>query len=157
MRSHEIITPEANRPGSGLQPTQLEAALIRRATVCFPDDPDVVVARVNRFGFVGRSFKQSVHIFAPGLKSSSNHKAFWSLKLNQLRLDGEPHNPSGLMFATGVVNACDELPKRQGFLPALGFHGANIDRETARALWGVYPIMGLRLARGGFPALKPPD
>ena len=41
--------------------------MIRRASVCFPDDPGVVVAKASRFGFVGRSFKQGVHIFAPGL------------------------------------------------------------------------------------------
>jgi len=33
------------------------AALIQREWVCVPDDPGVVVAKVNRFGFVGRGFK----------------------------------------------------------------------------------------------------
>ena len=111
--------------------------MIRRASICFPDDPDVVGAKVNRFGFVGRSFEQSVHIFAPGLKSSRNHKALLSAKLNQVRLDGEPHNPSGLVFAVGVVNARDELTKRQRLLLVIDLHGMNIGQETARAPWGV--------------------
>jgi hypothetical protein len=67
MRSFEVITSGVNRSDGCLQPTQLGAALIRRASVCFPDDPGVVGAKASRFGFVGRSFKQSVHIFAPGL------------------------------------------------------------------------------------------
>jgi len=33
---------------------------------CFPGDPVIIVAKVNRFGFVGRSFKQSVHILPLG-------------------------------------------------------------------------------------------
>jgi hypothetical protein len=44
-------------------------------------------------------------------------------ELNQARLDGEPHNSFGLFSAAGVVNARNEFPKRQGFLPAIGFHG----------------------------------
>ena len=118
--------------------------MIRRASVCFPDDPDVVGAKVNRFGFVGRSFEQSVHIFAPGLKSSRNHKALLSAKLNQVRLDGEPHNPSGLVFAVSVVNTRDELTQRQRLLLVIDLHGLNIGQETARvpwgvSLWGIYP------------------
>ena len=122
MCSFEVITSGVNRSDGCLQPTPLGAALIRRASVRFPDDPDVVGAKVNRFGFVGRSFEQSVHIFAPGLKSSRNHKALWSAKLNQVRLDGEPHNPSGLVFAVGVVNARDELTKRQRLLLVIDLH-----------------------------------
>lgn len=158
MRSFEVITSGVNRSDGCLQPTQLGAASIRRASVCFPDDPDVVVAKVNRFGFVGRSFKQSVHIFAPGLKPSRNHKALLSAKLKQVRLDGspreiggadpagqaaeviprgEPHNPSGLVFAVGVVNARDELTQRQRLPLVIDLHGMNIGQETARALWGV--------------------
>jgi hypothetical protein len=137
MRSFEAITSGVNRSDGRRQPTQQGAALIRRAAVCFPDDPDVVVAKVNRFGFVGRSFKQSVHSFAPGLKSSRNHKALLAAKLNQVRLDGEPHNPSGLVFAVGVVNARDELTKRQWLLLVIDLHGVNIGQETARARWGV--------------------
>jgi hypothetical protein len=71
MRSFERVTPEASRSDNRLQPTQLEAALIRRAAVRVPDDPDAVAAKVNRFGFVSRSFKQSVHIFLMPKKSDS--------------------------------------------------------------------------------------
>jgi hypothetical protein len=71
---------------------------------------------------VGRSFKQSVHIFASGLKSSGNHIAPLSAKLNQVRLDGKPHNPAGFTFAASIINARDEFTKRHGSLPAIGFH-----------------------------------
>ena len=144
MHSFEVITPEANCPRSRLQPKRHGAALIQKVSVFFVGDPDVVVAKVNRFSFVGRSFKQSVHIFAPGLKSSRNYKAIVASKLNQARLDGEPHNPSGLVFAVGVVNARDELTKRQGLLLVIDLHGMNIGQETARALWGVYLIWDFR-------------
>jgi hypothetical protein len=68
MCSYEVIMLEANRPGSRLQPKRHGAALIRRASVSFPDDTTAVVAKVRRFGFVGTRFKKSVHVFAPGLK-----------------------------------------------------------------------------------------
>jgi hypothetical protein len=92
---------------------------------------------VQPFRFLGRSFKQSVHIFAPGLKSSRNHQRLRAAKFNQVRLEGEPHNPSGLVFAVGVVNARDELTQRQRLLLVIDLHGLNIGQETARALWGV--------------------
>jgi hypothetical protein len=66
-----------------------------------------------------------------------NHKAMLSAKLNPVRLDSEPHNPAGLAFSADVVNARDEFTERQGFLPAIGFHGLRIIRKTARAPWGV--------------------
>ena len=103
MRTFEVITPEANRPGSRLQPKRHGAASIQKELVCISGNLDVVVAKVNRFGFVGRVFKRSVHVFAPGLNSSSNHKALSSAKLNQVRLDGELHNPPGFAFAADVV------------------------------------------------------
>jgi hypothetical protein len=61
MRSFESITPEASRSDDRLQPTRLGAALLRSAAVRVPDDPDVVAMKVNRFGFVGRGFKQDIH------------------------------------------------------------------------------------------------
>jgi hypothetical protein len=70
MRSFEIITPEANRSGSGLQPERRGAALIQKDSERIPGDPGVGVAKVNPFGFAGRGCQQSVHIFVPGLKSS---------------------------------------------------------------------------------------
>jgi hypothetical protein len=40
------------------------AGVIWKASVCFPDDLDIVVAKANRFSFVGWSFKLSVHRLA---------------------------------------------------------------------------------------------
>ena len=137
MRSFDVIISGVNRSDSRLRPTQFGAVLIPGDSACFPGAPDIIVAKVNRFSFAGRSFKQSVYIFAPGLKSSRNHKGLRAAKFNQMCLDGEPHNPSGLVFAVGVVNVCDELPQRQRLLLVIDLHGLNIGQETARALWGV--------------------
>jgi hypothetical protein len=41
------------------------------------------------------------------------------------------------VFAVGVVNARNELTKRQRLLFMIDLHGMRIGRETARALWGV--------------------
>ena len=139
MLSFEVITSEVNRSDGRLQLTQLGAALIREDLACFPGGLATIVATFNHFGFVGRSCKQSVHIFAPGLKSSRNHKALRAAKFNQVCLEGEPHNPSGLVFVVGVVNARDELTQRQRLLLVIDLHGLNIGQETARALWGVSP------------------
>jgi hypothetical protein len=62
MRSFEVITSVVNRSDGRLPPTQLGAAFIPGDSACFPGDPDIIVAKVNRFSFVGRSFKQSVYI-----------------------------------------------------------------------------------------------
>ena len=139
MRSFDVIISGVNRSEGRLPPTQLGAALIPGDSACFPGDPGIILATFNRFGFVGRSFKQSVYIFAPGLKSSRNHKALWAAKFNQVRLEGKPHHPSGLVFVVGVVNTRDELPQRQRLLLVIDLHGLNIGQETARALWGVTP------------------
>lgn len=139
MRSREVIPPEANRPGPRLRPKRHGAALIRRASVCSPDNPDLVVAKVNRFGFVGRSFKQRVHILVSRLKCSGNHKALLSAKLNQMRPDGEPHNSGGFAFAADFVNARDELAKRQGFLPAIRFHAPKCKSGNRAGAMGCSP------------------
>jgi hypothetical protein len=139
MRSFDVIISGVNRSGNRLQPTQLGAALIPGDPACFPADPGLTVAKVNRFGFVDRSFEQSVHIFAPGLKSSRNYKALRAAQFNQMRLEGEPHNSFGLVFAVDVVNARDELTQRQRLLLVIDLHGMNLGQETARALWGVSP------------------
>ena len=67
----------------------------------------------------------------------------WSAKLNQMRLEGEPHNPACLVFAVSVVNARDKPAQRQHFLLVIGLHDMSIGRETAWALWGVSPIPDL--------------
>jgi len=49
---------------------------------------------------------------APALRSSGNHKALLSAKLNQARLDGEAHDSFGPALAPGVVRRRDELTER---------------------------------------------
>jgi hypothetical protein len=71
MRSHEVTMPEANRLGPRLQPKRRGAAWVQGNSICFSGDPGGGVAKINRFGFVSRSFKQSVHIFLMPKKSGS--------------------------------------------------------------------------------------
>jgi hypothetical protein len=78
MRSFQVVTPEVNRPGSRLQPKRRGTATIQKDSEGIPGDPGVVAAKVNPFGFAGRGFKQNVHILAPGLKFSRNHKTLVS-------------------------------------------------------------------------------
>jgi hypothetical protein len=78
MRSFQVIPPEPYCPGSRLQPKRRGTATIQKDAECIPGDPGVVAAKVNPFGFAGRGFKQNVHILAPGLKFSRNHKALLS-------------------------------------------------------------------------------
>jgi hypothetical protein len=122
MRLHKFVTPEANRSGSRLQPKRHGAALIRKDSACIPSDPDIVMAKLNGSDFVGRNFRDSVHIFALGLKSSRNHKVLLSAKLNQVRLDGELHNSFGFALAPDIVNMRDEFAECQESLPVIGFH-----------------------------------
>jgi hypothetical protein len=110
------------------------------ASVCFPDDAVVIAAKVNRFGFTGRSFKQSVHQIVNLIETPLGKlEALRPLKLDEVCVDGEPHNSFGPAFAPGVVRHGDEFTKCQGFLPAIGFHGVKYRPETGRALWGVHP------------------
>jgi hypothetical protein len=93
-------------------------------------------------GLAARSFKKCVHrnekmLSGPG---SRNNKAIVSSKLNQMRIDGGPHNSFGFLSAAGVVNGRDQITKRQWLLLVIEHHGMRIGRETARALWGVSPI-----------------
>jgi hypothetical protein len=139
MRSFEIIPPEANRPGSRLQPKRRGVASIQKDSECIPSDPDIVVAEVNPFGFAGRDFKRSVHVFVPGLKFSRNHKARLSAKVNQVRRGGEPHHPFGFLFAAGAVNARDEPAKLQDFLPAIRFHALKYKPGNRADAMGCFP------------------
>jgi hypothetical protein len=66
MRSFDVIISGVNRSDNRFQPAQPGAALMPGGLACFPGDPVIIVAKVNRFGFVGRSFKQSVHILPLG-------------------------------------------------------------------------------------------
>ena len=85
---------------------------------------------------------------------SRNNKAIGSSKLNQMHIDGEPHNPVGLLFAAGGVNGRDQITRRQRLLLVLlviDLHGRRIEREAKRTPWGLYPILGLpRNADGAF-------
>ena len=66
MRSFDVIISGVNRSDNRFQPAQTEAASIPGGLARFPGDPDIIVAKVNRFSFAGRSFKQSVHILPLG-------------------------------------------------------------------------------------------
>jgi hypothetical protein len=65
-----------------------------------------------------------------------------SSKLNQARINGEPHNSFGFLSAAGVVNACDEFTKRQCLLLVINHQDMNIGQTAAQTLWGVSPICG---------------
>jgi hypothetical protein len=139
MCSCEIMMSKVNRPGSRLQPKRHGVVLSWRNSICFPDDPEVVVVKVDRFDIAGRSFRPGVHVFAPGLESSRNHKALMSAKLNQVRLDGEPHKPSGFLFAPEIVNVRDKFTKPQDFLAAACFHEQESKPENRAAAIGCSP------------------
>jgi|ERR1700677_853352 len=48
------------------------------------------------------------------------HLVVW--KFDQVRLESETHNPSGLAFAAHFVNTLHKFTKRQLSFPAMGFH-----------------------------------
>jgi len=45
-----------------------------------------------------------------------------SAKYNKVRIDGEPYQFSGFLFAADLVNVGDEITKTQYFLLLIGFH-----------------------------------
>ena len=51
MHAREIITPDANRPSSCLQPKRYGTEEVRRVSVCFPDDAEAVAAEFDWLGF----------------------------------------------------------------------------------------------------------
>src|ERR1035438_1213438 len=71
-----------------------------------------------------------------------NHKAIVSSKFNQVRIDGQPHNPSGFAFAPSVIDARDEFTKRQASLPAIGSHGLMCNPGNRASAMGCSPHMG---------------
>jgi hypothetical protein len=100
---------------------------MRKTPVCFPADPGFTVANANPFGCVGTSFEESVHWIANLIEIPLGKLvALWPSKLNQTRVDGEPHNSSGPVFAPSVMHSGDEPTKRQGFLPAIGLYDFHI-------------------------------
>jgi hypothetical protein len=60
-------------------------------------------------------------------------------KLDQVRLESEPHNPSSLAFAADVVNALYEFTKSQLSFPAMGFHGPKYNPGDSGAAMGSSP------------------
>lgn len=139
MRSHEITASEANRLGSRPQPKRHGVALIRRPSVSLPHDLGIAVAKVNSFDFVVRSFKERIHVVGPGLKPSRNHEAMLTTKRNPACLDGELYNCSGPAFTPGAVHGHDEFTKRQGLLPASGFHSLKCKLASRAGAMGCSP------------------
>jgi hypothetical protein len=141
MRVLEVSTPEANRPGSRLQPERIGAVWIWRDSACLPVAPAVVAAKANSSGFVGVKSQGSVHsilnLVEPTLR---NHDASLSAKFNQVCVDRQRYNSPGSPFTPGFVSGHDELTKRQGFLPAMGFHGLSIGDDKVGGYWGVSPM-----------------
>ena len=60
----------------------------------------------------------------------------YSLKLNQVSLDCEPHNPSRLAFAKYVVGALNQFAERQLMLSGKCFHGTESRTSGGYVLWG---------------------
>src|SRR5580692_9029166 len=60
-------------------------------------------------------------------------------KLDQVRLEGEPHNPSGLAFAADVINALYEFTKSQLSFPAMGFHSLKYNPGESGTAMGSSP------------------
>ena len=56
--------------------------------------------------------------------SKNNNALSW--KLNQARIDNQPHNSSSLASSPGAISRRDELTKRQYLLLAIGFHDLNL-------------------------------
>jgi len=63
-----------------------------------------------------------------------------SAKLDQLRLDGNLHNPAGCAFAVNVINTCDEFAKRSGSLAGSCLHKLKLKEEARLMTWGIYPM-----------------
>jgi|SRR5208282_424075 len=74
---------------------------------------------------------------------SRKHKTLWPPKLDQVRVEGEPHKSTGPAFTPGIVRGGDELAKRQGFLPAIRFHNLKYRLGDRAAAMGCSPHAGL--------------
>src|ERR1035437_5873396 len=107
MRSFEVIMPEANRPGSRLQPKRHGVALVQRDSIYIPGDPDVGAPKVARFGFERRSFKEDVHIFALGLKGSRNYIALLAAQSLWPCVRRRHHKRVRLTHRTSGVSSCN--------------------------------------------------
>ena len=119
---------EINRLGARRPPKRIGAFVSQRALPGLAGDPDDVVAEVNHFGFAGWSFEQRFHrIRESGLIETAFGKpeALSSLKFDQLCVDGEPHDSSGL-FAQDIMRGHDELTQRERLLLLIAFHATSL-------------------------------
>ena len=69
-------------------------------------------------------------------------------KLDEVRLEGEPHNPSSLAFAAHVVNTLHEFTKSQLSFPAMGFHSLNYNPGESGTAMGSSPHLNYRANAG---------
>jgi hypothetical protein len=145
MRQFEVITSGVNRLDGRLQPTQPGASSIWRDSVCIPDTPDVVVAKLGLFGFVGMSFKTSIHWFTIQLGFLSEITKRCCPR-NSIRWDlmASRTIPVARRFPQASCAATMNLPNVRGFFLQSVFMVCSIDRETARMLWGVHPMGAFR-------------
>jgi hypothetical protein len=129
MRSFEFATPEADHPGSGLQPNRRGTVLVQGNSIYFSDD---------------RSFKQSVHIFALGLSLQEiiPRAGLLSAKFNQARFNGEMHNAPGFALAADIIDVRDEFTEGQASFPAIGFHGLKDKLADRASAMGCSPHAG---------------
>jgi hypothetical protein len=142
MRSFEVIAPEANRPHPRLHPKRRRMALIGNASVCFPDKPGTAVAKLSRFGCVVASFKADFHRMESLFGTPRGKlEALRPLKLDQVGVDGEPHNSSGPPLSPGVVRGHDELAECQGFLLLISSHKPSLERRS-RGGYRVFTLYG---------------
>jgi hypothetical protein len=140
MRSFEVITPEADCSGAGFPPKRHAAGSIRRATVHFPEDPRVAMAKISRFGMGRNDFQERAHgVVNLSGTTPGNGKALLSSKLDQACFDGQPDHTPGPSFAPSVVHTHDELTKRQRLLHWIGFHKTSLGQATFPVPWGVSP------------------
>jgi len=77
------------------------------------------------------------------------YHAVLSAKFNDVRLDGELHNFTGIALVADVVNAGNEFTECPGFLCGFVFHIPKPKGEVARTSWGVYPIGSGRQCASG--------
>ena len=66
-----------------------------------------------------------------------------STKLDQMRLDGEPHNPFGVAMAAAVIDARDKFAECHGIFPAIAFHGLKCKLKNLADAMGCSPHLRL--------------
>ena len=128
-----------SRPGFHPQSMPPGAASIRKTPVCRRDGPAVAKANAHPFRCGGPGFKESVHRSANLIKTPLGKlEPFWSSKLDEVRVDGEPHHAFGPAFTPRFVRRSDEPTQGQGFLSAIGLHSFHIVGYLTRECYGVF-------------------